>query len=104
MKSKSLKIGKLYELKVLKASGVFMNTHVPYSATLWDNNPGMRNSTKVGNYQFDSGPFLVLGKHSDYDYQILAPNEKIGWVYFGSYMVDSQFYFIELLERKEPNQ
>lgn len=99
MKSESLKIGKLYELKVLKAGGELVPPGIYASVSMWDNKPNIKNSTKVGDYKFNSGPFLVLEKHNDSEYQILAPNEKIGWAYFGSYIINPKFYFIELVER-----
>lgn len=100
MKSEPLKIGKLYELKILKAGGEFSQPSNGHGVFVWDNRPDVKNSTKIGDYIFNSGPFLVLGRYGDNDYQILAPNEKLGWVYFRSYLDDSQFYFIELVERK----
>ncbi len=105
MDSESLKIGKLYELKVLKAGGEFCQVSGNPSVTVWNNAAHIKRSTKVGVYYFNSGPFLVIGISHDDDiteYQILTPDEKIGWVYLGTY-VKVPYYFIELLERKELN-
>ena len=89
MDGESLKIGKLYELKVLKAGGEFCQVSGNPSITIWDCTANVKRSSKIGVYHFNSGPFLVIGINRDDDiteYQILTPDEKIGWVYLGTYV------------------
>lgn len=106
MESELLKIGKLYELKILKAGGEFSKMPEGFCTMMWEGKSSIEPAIRVANYDFNSGPFLVVdidNNEGRIEYQILTPEEKIGWAYFGSY-TKTPYYFIELIERKEPEE
>jgi len=110
-KSDPLVNGKLYELKVLidgelhpapADGGHFVRMWRKCSAPQGEGlRMGIKREELIGNYHMNDGPFLVVDRCQNSDvYQILTPDEKVGWVYFGSW-IRQQFYFCELSNCKE---